>query len=248
MVSAVGSQCISAGRCYTGDMDAHMRGYYITGTDTGIGKTVASVALLHAFARNGLRATGMKPVASGCTMSGDGWRNDDALAVQAASQPAHCYGLHNPFALPEPTAPQIAAAMAGVSVSLPPIALAYGQMAASADAMVVEGVGGWLAPLANGLEQAMLASALNLSVIMVVGLRLGCLSHARLTERAILADGLPIAGWIGNAVEADFPHTSEYKVLLRSSLASPCLGWLPWNAHPFDPQLAARLVLPVARV
>ena len=229
-------------------MDVHSRGYYLTGTDTGIGKTVASVALLHAFARNGLRATGMKPVASGCTMTGDGWRNDDALALQAASQPKHFYGLHNPFALPEPTAPQIAAASAGISVSLPAISLAYGQMAPSADAMVVEGVGGWLAPLATGLEQSMLASALNLSVIVVVGLRLGCLSHARLTERAIVADGLPIAGWIGNAIEPDFPRASEYKALLRASLVSPCLGWLPWNAQPFDPDLGARLVLPVALV
>ncbi|MCX7043251.1 MAG: dethiobiotin synthase [Gammaproteobacteria bacterium] len=229
-------------------MDGLARGFYLTGTDTGIGKTVASVALLHAFARNGQRATGMKPVASGCTMTNEGWRNDDALALQAASGPAHFYGLHNPFALPEPTAPQIAAADAGISVSLPVIALAYGQMAPCADAMVVEGVGGWLAPLADGLEQAMLASALNLSVIMVVGLRLGCLSHARLTERAILGDGLPIAGWIGNAVEPDFPRAAEYKVLLRSSLASPCLGWLPWNAEPFDPELGARLVLPVALV
>ncbi len=229
-------------------MDAPARGFYLTGTDTGVGKTVASVALLHAFARNGLRGTGMKPVASGCSMTGDGWRNDDAIALQSASQPAHCYGLHNPFALPEPTAPQIAAASAGISVSLPAIALAYGQMAAAADAMVVEGVGGWLAPLANELEQSTLVSALNLSVILVVGLRLGCLSHARLTERAIVADGLPIAGWIGNAVEADFPNASEYKALLRSSLVSPCLGWLPWNAKPFDPELAARLVLPVALV
>lgn len=229
-------------------MNGHARGFYLTGTDTGIGKTVASVALLHAFARNGLRATGMKPVASGCAMTSDGWRNDDALALQAASKPAHFYSLHNPFALPEPTAPQIAAADAGISVSLPPIALAFGQMAPSADAMVVEGVGGWLAPLADGLEQSTLASALNLSVIMVVGLRLGCLNHARLTERAILADGLPIAGWIGNAVEPDFPRAAEYKALLRSSLGSPCLGWLPWNAEPFDPELAARLILPVALV
>ena len=229
-------------------MNGPARGYYLTGTDTGIGKTVASVALLHAFARNGLRATGMKPVASGCTMTGDGWRNDDALALQAASRPAHCYGLHNPFALPEPTAPQIAAASAGICVSLPAIALAYGQMAPSSDAMVVEGVGGWLAPLADELEQSTLASALNLSVIIVVGLRLGCLSHARLTERAILADGLPIAGWIGNAVEPDFPNAAEYKALLRSSLVSPCLGWLPWNALPFDPEMGARLVLPVAMV
>ena len=229
-------------------MDGPARGYYLTGSDTGIGKTVASVALLHAFARNGLRATGMKPVASGCSMTRDGWQNDDALALQAASQPAHCYGLHNPFALPEPTAPQIAAASAGISVSLPAIAQAYAQLAPSADAMVVEGVGGWLAPLADGLEQSTLASALNLSVIVVVGLRLGCLSHARLTERAVLADGLPIAGWIGNAVEPGFPNATEYRALLRSSLVSPCLGWLPWNAQPFDPEMAARLVLPVALV
>lgn len=227
-------------------MNGPARGYYLTGTDTGVGKTVASVALLHAFARNGLKATGMKPVASGCMLTDDGWRNDDALALQAASAPAHAYGLHNPFALPEATAPQIAAAHAGIAVNLATIVSAHAQLAASTEVMVVEGVGGWLAPLADDLEQGTLASALGLSVVMVVGLRLGCLSHARLTERAIVADGLPIAGWIGNAVQSDFAEAAEYKALLRSSLSSPCLGWLPWSSEPFDPAHGARLVLPVA--
>ena len=107
-------------------------------------------------------------------------------------------------------------------------------------------VGGWLAPLADGLEQSTLASALGLSVVMVVGLRLGCLSHARLTERAIAADGLPIAGWIANGVDPEFAEVAEYKALLRTALSSPCLGWLPWTAETFSPALAARLVLPVA--
>jgi len=227
-------------------MNGPARGYYLTGTDTGVGKTVASVALLHAFARNGLKAIGMKPVASGCVLGADGWRNEDALALQAASDPALAYGLHNPFALPEATAPQIAATRAGVLVNLPAIVSAHAQLAASAEVMVVEGVGGWLAPLADGLEQAMLASALGLSVIMVVGLRLGCLSHARLTERAITADGLPIAGWIANGVDPDFAEVAEYKALLRASLSSPCLGWLPWSSEPFNPAHGARLVLPVA--
>ena len=227
-------------------MNGPARGYYLTGTDTGVGKTVASVALLHAFARNGLKATGMKPVASGCTLGAEGWRNDDALALQAASDPAQAYGLHNPFALPDATAPQIAAARAGVVVSLPAIVSAHAQLAASADVMVVEGVGGWLAPLADGLDQCTLASALDLSVIMVVGLRLGCLSHARLTERAIVADGLPLVGWIANSVDPDFADVAEYKALLRASLASPCLGWLPWSTETYSPALAARLVLPVA--
>ena len=219
-------------------------GFYITGTDTAAGKTQASVALLHALRARGGTAVGMKPVASGCMATDAGWRNDDALALQAASKPCPPYDLVNPYALPAATAPQIAAAAAGIVVSLPPILSAYRALADIADAVVVEGVGGWLAPLADGLEQAQLARALDLPVILVVGIKLGCLSHARLSEQAIIADGLRLAGWIGNAVSAEMDFSDEYFILLRRALLSPCLGLLPHAPHAPPASLAAHLSLP----
>jgi dethiobiotin synthetase len=207
--------------------------YYVTGTDTGAGKSFASAALLHALRRGGASAVGMKPVASGCEATPDGLRNEDALALIAASRPRPDYALVNPWALPEPTAPQIAAARAGVRVTLPPIVAAYARLAAMADHVVVEGVGGWLAPLADDLEQADLVRALDLPVILVIGLKLGCLNHARLSARAIEADGCRLAGWIGSCIEPDFDALS-YRPLLDRALCVPCLGELP-HAPGADP-------------
>ena len=212
-----------------------MRGFYVTGTDTGVGKTVVSAALLHALRARGLAAVGMKPVASGCEQTPEGLRNEDALALQAASRPSHPYDLHNPYALPEPTAPELAARRAGVQVELGPIRRAYSRLGRGADIRVVEGVGGWMAPLTQGLEQAELARVLRLPVLLVVGVRLGCLSHARLSERAIRADRRPLLGWVGNIVDPDFADAGEYRALLERDLASPCLGWLP-----FDPAASAQ--------
>lgn len=202
-------------------------GLFITGTDTGIGKTRASVALLHALRMAGLKAVGMKPVASGCVQTAQGWRNDDALALQAASHGAPDYALVNPFALPEATAPNIAARRAGIAVSLLPMLDAYRGLARHADVVVVEGVGGWLAPMAAGIDQGELVRALDLDVVLVVGLRLGCISHARLSERAILAGDCRLLGWIGNASEDDFDADGDYSRELRDSLVSPCLGHCP---------------------
>lgn len=219
-------------------------GCFVTGTDTGAGKTFASTVLLHAMRRDGQPAVGMKPVASGCTQSTEGWRNEDALALQFASHPRPEYQLVNPYALPEPTAPQIAAALAGVQVELPTLLAAHTALAAQAGGRVlVEGVGGWLAPLADGLEQADLARALDLPVVLVVGLKLGCLNHARLTARAIAADGLVLAGWIGNAVEPEGEHHAAYLELLGAALPARCLGVLP-HAPGADPAgLAGKLTL-----
>ena len=222
------------------------QGYYVTGTDTGVGKTFACVALLHALRAGGRTAVGMKPVASGCTVTRDGLRNDDALALQAASSPMPAYDLVNPFALPEPTAPQIAAALAGVSVLLPPMLAAYQSLALLADTVVVEGVGGWLAPFADGLDQSRFAKAVGLPVILVVGMRLGCLSHARLAERAIREDGLALAGWIGSAVDAGFEHAFEYQALLCREISAPCLGLLAHVPDGDASRAAATLRLPEA--
>ena len=221
------------------------RGFYVTGTDTGVGKTLASACLVHALRARGLHVAGMKPVASGCARDpvGGGWHNDDALALQAASSPpVPEYAWVNPVALPEATAPQLAAARAGMDVSLPPLLAASRALASGRDALVVEGVGGWLAPLADGLEQSTLARALGLPVVLVVGVRLGCLNHARLTERAIRADGLPLAGWIANAVDPAFADADEYRALLARSLQSPCLGSLPYRPDGRADDMAAFLV------
>ena len=220
------------------------RGYYVTGTDTAVGKTLVSVALLHALRARGHSAVGMKPVASGCEQTIDGLRNDDAIELQAASAPTPAYALVNPFALPAATAPQIAAQAAGIEVTLAPILAAYRTLANTADAMVVEGVGGWLAPLADGLEQARLAAALQLPVLLVVGMKLGCLNHARLTERAILGDGLPLAGWVGNAIDPGLQFADQYTALLGGALQSPCLGLLPHARDRVPATFATYLHLP----
>ncbi|MDH5833207.1 dethiobiotin synthase [Luteimonas kalidii] len=203
------------------------RAWFVTGTDTGVGKTVASVALLHALRSRGLRAVGMKPVASGCEWTDGGWRNEDALALIAASDPAPAYHDANPYALEHATAPQLAARDAGVAVALPVLQSAYARLASTAQAMVVEGAGGWLAPMGDGLDQSEFARAIGADVVLVVGLRLGCLSHARLSARAIEADGCRLAGWIGNTVDPDFDRPDDYLGLLRGALPAPCLGLLP---------------------
>lgn len=220
------------------------RGFYVTGTDTGVGKTVASVAMIHCLRGAGLRAVGMKPVASGCEHTPGGWRNDDALRLQAASVPRPAYDDVNPYALELATAPQLAARAMGMRVELAQLNDAYARLAAQADAIVVEGVGGWAAPLDEGLEQSDLARNLDLSVVLVVGLRLGCLSHARLTARAIEHDGLSLAGWIGNSVDPAFAERDQYVDLLREALPSPCLGLLPHTESPDAAAMASFLSLP----
>ncbi|MBB3798879.1 MULTISPECIES: dethiobiotin synthase [Xanthomonas] len=202
---------------------------YVTGTDTGIGKTMASTALLHALRRQGHTAVGMKPVASGCEHTPQGWRNEDALALQAASAPQPDYATLNPYALPAPLAPELAAADVGVTLSLEPIVQAFAQLRAQAEVVVVEGVGGWAAPLSADLDQADLVRALKLPVVLVVGIRLGCINHARLTAAAIAADGLDCIGWIANEVDPQMERIEENIGMLRQRLAMPCWGRIGWR-------------------
>jgi dethiobiotin synthetase len=212
---------------------------YVTGTDTGIGKTLASCALLHALRGRGLRAVGMKPVASGCERVGDEWRNADALALQAAGEPGIAYADINPFALQQPLAPELAARDAGIEVALPPIVDAHARLAARVDAVVVEGVGGWAAPLSGSLMQADLVRALQLPVVLVVGLRLGCLNHALLSARAIIGDGVQLAGWIASHVDPAMERVEDNLTMLSERLPAPCWGVLP-HAPGIDPALLAR--------
>ncbi|MBW8366380.1 MAG: dethiobiotin synthase, partial [Arenimonas sp.] len=204
----------------------------------GVGNTNAWGAVLPARGAGGASAVGFKRVARGCEATPEGLRNDDALALQAASDPRPAYALVNPYALPEPTAPQIAAERAGVQIHLGPMLEAYRSLQALSAQVVVEGVGGWLAPLADDLEQADLVRALDLPVILVVGLKLGCLNHARLTARAIQADGCRLHGWIGSNVEGLEPR---YIQLVAQALPVPCLGVLPHAPGASPASLAAKL-------
>lgn len=224
-------------------MRAVSRGWFVTGTDTGIGKSVASATLLHALRSRGFRAVGMKPLASGCEATAEGWRNEDALALQAASDPRPTYDDVNPFALPHPLAPELAAADAGIRVTLAPIEAAFARLSRQADAVVVEGVGGWAAPLSADLDQHDLVRALGLPVVLVVGLRLGCINHARLTARAIQADGLRLAGWIANDIDPAMARADDNFTLLRQRMPVPCWGRLPFHERP-DPAKLAYLLEP----
>lgn len=215
------------------------QGYYVTGTDTGVGKSAASAALLHALRAQGRSAVGMKPVASGCERTPHGWRNEDALALQQASDPVPAYEDINPYALELPLAPELAAAQAGVTIALPPIIDAYRRLAVQADVVVVEGVGGWAAPLTASLDQLDVVRALDLPVVLVVGLRLGCINHARLTARAIHADGVRLAGWIANDIDPAMARADDNFAILQRVLDAPCWGRLPFT-RPLQPNLMAR--------
>ena len=217
--------------------DGH-RGCYVTGTDTGVGKTLASSALLHALRASGLRAVGMKPLASGCEWIDGAWRNDDALALQDASDPRPAYADVNPYALRLPLAPELAARADGVDVQFDVLLQAHARLATLTGIVVVEGVGGWLAPLSPSIDQADLARALHLPVIMVVGLRLGCLNHARLTADRIRSDGLSLAGWIASEIDPSMDCQDENMQLLGQRLPARCLGRLTHQANP-DPAVAA---------
>lgn len=219
-----------------------VEGLFVTGTDTGIGKSVASAALLHALRREGRSAVGMKPVASGCEWHPKGWRNEDALLLQAASAPRPDYADVNPYALPEPVAPELAAASAGVTITLDPIRTAFARLRAQADCVVVEGVGGWAAPLTATLDQIDLVRALQLPVVMVVGLRLGCINHARLTQQAIVASGARMVGWIANDIDPAMARADDNFAILQRCLTVPCWGRLPHAATPDPAQLARNLI------
>lgn len=209
------------------------RAVFIAGTDTGIGKTHAACTLLHALRGTGLNVCGMKPVASGCASTPSGLRNDDALALLAAgSDPGLAYAAVNPVALRDPLSPHLAARHDGMLITLPPLFAAFERLAAAHDVVVVEGVGGWMVPLAPDLLAADIPREWQLPVILVVGLRLGCLNHALLSARAIHADGCRLLGWIGNRIDPAMDAVDENLATLRELLPAPCLGVLPHGLAP----------------
>ncbi len=177
--------------------------YFVTGTDTGVGKTLICCALLHAFAAQGQRVAGMKPVAAGCDEDG---KNADVKQLRAASNILASFGQVNPYSFIHPIAPHIAARNAGVHIDFSRILTSYNELASQADVVIVEGIGGFKVPLNERQDSADLAQQLGLPVIMVVGMRLGCLNHALLTAGAIESCGLKLAGWVANVLDAGMHH------------------------------------------
>jgi dethiobiotin synthetase len=205
-----------------------MKGLFVTGTDTGVGKTRVSVALIHALRAQGLRVAAMKPVAAGAESRGGALLNEDVAALTAAANVDADPRWVNPYLFEAPLAPHIAAAQAGVMIDLQAIADAYARLAARADVVVVEGVGGFRVPLNATQDSADLAAALGLPLVLVVGLRLGCLNHALLSAEAIAHRALPWAGWIGNHIDPTMAAPAENVVALRQRLPGPCLGIQPF--------------------
>lgn len=217
-----------------------MRGLFVTGTDTGVGKTRVAVATIHMLGRAGLKTVGMKPVASGSASTAGGLRNDDALQLQAAANLPRPYELVNPCAFAPSIAPHLAAQEAGVRIDLAHILESYRRLCEGADAVVVEGVGGWQVPLGNAWGLPELARGLALPVVLVVGLRLGCLNHAQLSARAIRSDGLSLAGWVANGVDPGFERRAENLATLERALKAPLLADIPWGPQLPVETLAAR--------
>lgn len=215
--------------------------YFVTGTDTEVGKTFATCALLHAARTQGLQALGMKPVAAG--IDGNG-RNEDVERLIAASSIAAPRELVNPYCFDAAVAPHIAAAIEGRSIDPHRIAAAARDLAAGADLLLIEGVGGFRVPLGDDVDTADLAVRLGLPVILVVGLRLGCLNHALLTSEAIRSRGLKLAGWIANSIDPDMPWPEENITALKERIAAPLLGFLPWQESADPAAAAVHLSLP----
>ncbi len=210
---------------------------FVTGTDTGVGKTRIAAALCVAYAARRKRVAAMKPVASGCMQTEDGLRNEDAEALLAAMTVRAAYGDVNPYAFEPAIAPHIAAMEAGCPIDFGVLDGCYKRLCRQSDVIIVEGAGGWLAPLDATRTFADLAVRWQLDVVLVVGLRLGCLNHALLTAEAIEARGLKLAGWVGNSVGPDFERREANTDTLRSRLAANCLG-----IFPYSPESTAREV------
>lgn len=207
-------------------------GFFVTGTDTGVGKTLVSAALVHHFAQQGLKSAGMKPVAAGCRIENGVLRCDDVVQLQQASNVELPPENINPYAFEPPLAPHVAADMAGTHIEMDFIHAAFKKAAAAVDILVVEGVGGFRVPLNDTEDTADLARVLGLPVILVVGLRLGCLNHALLTAEAVAARGLRLAAWVANGIDPGMAAQQENLQALQQRIAAPCLGVVSFQQRP----------------
>jgi dethiobiotin synthetase len=214
---------------------------FVTGTDTGVGKTLIACALLHRLRARGLRALGMKPVAAGVEPTPQGPANPDVVALRRASSWAAPLNQVNPYCFEPPVAPHLAAQEAGVRIEIAPIRRAFDALRATADAIVVEGVGGFLVPLNDREDAADLAVALALPVVLVVGMRLGCLNHALLTQQAVAARSLRLCGWIANSIDPHMARFEQNLQALRERVAAPLLGVIPNRSAPDPASFELRL-------
>jgi dethiobiotin synthetase len=203
------------------------KGIFITGTDTGVGKTIIAAALVRALVAQGQRVAVMKPVASGSQRTPEGLRNEDALTLMAASNVAAPYDQVNPYCFEPAISPHIAAEEACIAVDTAHIRRNFDILAAAADVIVVEGAGGWLAPLGPRIIIKDLAATLDLPVVLVVGLRLGCINHAHLTKLAIESHGAHFAGWIANTIDPGMPRQKENLETLAVQLGAAPLAIVP---------------------
>lgn len=218
-------------------------GYFITGTDTGVGKTLVACALLRAFAARGRRVVGMKPVAAGATAAAGGWRNEDVAALAEASNVQAAREWINPYLLAAPVAPHLAAATEGVAIDLGRIEQSLAHLRAVSDIVVVEGVGGFRVPLTAREDSADLAERLGLPVVLVVGMRLGCLNHTLLTEEAIGMRGLRLAGWVANRIDPGMARAADNVAALSERLGAPLLGDIPFMREPRAVEAASALAV-----
>lgn len=217
-------------------------GFFVTGTDTGVGKTLIACALLHFYAQAGLRTVGMKPVAAGAENVEGVLRNEDVVALNAAANVAAPPELVNPYCFAEPIAPHIAAAKAAVTIDIDRIIRAYRSLSALADCVIVEGAGGFRVPLTRSADMGHLAASIGLPVIMVVGMRLGCLNHALLTAEAVRAAGLRLHAWVANHAAAQpMAYAKENIAALEERLDAPLLAQVAYDASMSASDIARRL-------
>jgi dethiobiotin synthetase len=215
--------------------------YFVTGTDTEIGKTLVSCALLHALSACSLKAAGMKPVAAGAVLCDGVLHNEDVDALAAVASMVLPQDITTPYLLRDATAPHIAAGTEGVSIDIDHICACYHRVHDAAQAVVVEGVGGFRVPLSDQFDTADLAVRLGLPVILVVGLRLGCINHALLTADAISARGLRLAGWVANVIDPSMSNLDANIEALSARLPAPLLGCVPRLDVALPSEAAAHL-------
>lgn len=219
-----------------------MNNFFVTGTDTGVGKTWATLGLMAAAQARGLVVNGMKPVASGSEWKDGQFRNADAEQIMKQCSRPVSYQQVNPYAFAEPIAPHVAAHKEQIDVNLETLAVAYHSLADRTDRVIVEGVGGWRVPLADGIQTEDLVRRLELSVILVVGLRLGCINHALLSAEAIGAAGLPFAGWLANGICRNYAEKQATLDYLGNQIRAPYLGDIPWMARS-DPERTGKAIM-----
>jgi dethiobiotin synthetase len=207
-----------------------MKGIFVTGTDTEVGKTVISVGLIEKLKQQGLAVAGMKPIASGCEQTANGLRNEDALAIQQHVNVEIAYEKMNPYAFEPAIAPHIAAQQVAQKIDVLAIRSHFNEIQQQADIVVVEGAGGWMVPLNETQSMEDLALVLQLPVILVVAIRLGCINHALLSVAAIQQSGLPLLGWVANHIDQR-SESEDIVSSLKQGIKVPCLGEVPYLAE-----------------